>query len=125
MSHRVIQADSKVSSAAEAENLQTEILNKIGNQNYDLHRKEVNDGENLEGEYTLAITTDHNNNTEANKFYDLLWSWAQNNKAEYDNEDNIKKEGFKYFRLQIHDCKHLDGFDEPCKIGNADKFEVV
>lgn len=124
MSHRVIQADSKVTSAAKADSLQTEIENKIADQNYDLNDKNVNDGENLDGEYTLAVTTDHNNNTEANKFYDLVWSWAQNNKAEYGSDGSVKTEGFEQFRIQIHDCKHLDGYSEPCEIGNADKFDL-
>jgi hypothetical protein len=124
MSHRVIQVDSKVSSAAKADSLQKEVQTELDNQGYDLNNHEVNDGENLEGEYTLAIKTDHNNSTEANKFYDYLYTWAQNNQAIYNDDGSVRDDGFEQFRIQVHDCKHLEGLDEPCSIGNADKFDL-
>jgi len=124
MSHRVIQVDSKVTSNAKADSLQKDIVNELDTQSYNLHDRQVNDGETLDGVATLAIKTDHNNSTEANGFYDYLWTWAQNNQAIYNDDGSVRDEGFEQFRIQIHDCKHLEGLQEPCEIGNADKFDL-
>jgi hypothetical protein len=124
MSHRVIQVDSKVSSASKADSLQEEVQNELDNQGYDLNNREVNDGETLEGVATLAIKTQHNNSTEANNLYSYLWEWAQNNQVIYNDDGSVRNEGFERFRIQVHDCKHLNGLQERCEIGNADKFDL-
>ena len=124
MSHRIIQVDSKVSSKTRADSLKTKISDYLDAENYSLHSREVNDGENLDGDATLAVKTDHNDSSEANKFYDWLYNMAQNNRVEYDSENNKVTEGFTRFRIQIHDCKHIQGLNEPCEIGNADKFDL-
>jgi len=124
MSHRVIQVDSKVSSKKRADSLQQEVKRKLDSESYGLHNREVNDGEDLEGNATLSVKTDHNNSTEANKFYDWLWNWAQNNQATYNSDGSVSSDGLTRFRIQVHDCKHLDGLQEPCEIGNADKFDL-
>lgn len=124
MSHRVIQADSKVSSKTKADSLKTEIKDKLGSEDFDLHNKEVNDGEDLDGNPTLAVKTDHNNDTEANNFFDWLWMYAQDHQVEYNDDDEVDKDGFTRFRIQVHDCKHLEGLQEPCEIGNAEKFDL-
>jgi hypothetical protein len=124
MSHRVIQVDSKVTSNAKADSLQKDIVNKLDSHSYDLHDRQVNDGETLEGVATLAIKTNHNNSTEANSFYDYLWKWAQNNQATYNSDSSVDTDGLIQFRIQVHDCKHLEGLQEPCKIGNADSFDL-
>jgi len=124
MSHRVIQVDSKVSSKTKADALQQEIKRKLDSESYGLHNREVNDGEDLEGNATLSVKTDHNNSTEANKFYNWLWTWAQNNQATYSSDGSVDTDGLTRFRIQVHDCKHLDGLQEPCEIGNADKYDL-
>jgi len=124
MSHRVIQVDSKVSSKKRADALQQEVKRKLDSESYSLHNREVNDGEDLEGVATLSVKTDHNNDTEANSFYSWLWDWAQNNQASYSSDGSVDTDGLTRFRIQVHDCKHLEGLDEPCEIGNADKFDL-
>jgi len=124
MSHRVIQVDSKVSSKTKADSLQQEIKRKLDSESYGLHNREVNDGEDLEGNATLSVKTDHNNSTEANSFYSWLWTWAQNNQVTYSSDGSVSSNGLTRFRIQVHDCKHLDGLNEPCEIGNADKFDL-
>jgi len=124
MSHRVIQFDSKVSSKAEAESLQQDIKSELDARNLDLHTREVNDGIDLEGNATLAVKTDHNDSTEANNFYDWLWNYAQNSQVQYDGEGNVTTKGFTRARIQVHDCKHIQGLQEPCEIGNADKYDL-
>jgi hypothetical protein len=124
MSHRVIQVDSKVSSKKRADSLQQEVKRKLDSESYGLHNREVNDGEDLEGNATLSVKTDHNNSTEANSFYSWLWDWAQNNQASYNSDDSVESDGLTRFRIQVHDCKHLEGLDEPCEIGDADKFDL-
>jgi len=124
MSHRVIQVDSKVTSNAKADSLQKDIVNELDTQSYDLHDRQVNDGETIDGVATLAIKTNHNNSTEANGFYDFLWKWAQNNQATYNSDSSVDTDGLIQFRIQVHDCKHLEGLQEPCKIGNADSFDL-
>jgi len=124
MSHRVIQVDSKVSSESQADHLQQDVKGKLDSKGYDLHNREVNDGSNLEGTATLSVKTDHNNDSEANNFYDWLWSWAQTNQATFEPDGSVDSEGFTRFRIQVHDCKHLEGLQEPCEIGNANKFDL-
>jgi hypothetical protein len=124
MSHRVIQVDSKVSFQSQADSLQTDIKEKLDSKGFDLNNRDVNDGSDLDGNATLGVKTDHNNSTEANEFYSWLWDWAQNNQATFNSDGSIDTEGFTRFRIQVHDCKHLDGLEEPCEIGNADKFDL-
>ena len=124
MSHTVIQVDSKVSSSEEASRLKNKIKDYLVDQGFNLHDNAVNDGSDMNGAITLRVKTDHNVTTEANMFFDWLWNMAQNNKAQYDSNDTITGEGFTHFRLEVHDCKHLEGLDEPCKIGNHKGFDV-
>jgi hypothetical protein len=124
MSHRVLQFDSDVSSSSKADALQTKIKQELDTALYDLHERNVNDGSRIDGTATLAVKTDHNVDSEANKFFDWLWNFAQNNKASYNKDGTLSSEGFTRVRVQVHDCQHLEGLNEPCKIGNAEKFEV-
>lgn len=124
MSHRVIQADSVVSSESKAAALKTEIKSKLDQASYELNNREVNDGSNLQGEVTLAVKTQHSNSTESNDFYNWLWSFGQNNQASYNQDGEVTSDGFERFRIQVHDCKHLAGLEEPCEIGNADKYDL-
>jgi len=112
MSHRVIQVDSKVSNSEQADKLQTEITNKLDSKNYSLHRRQVNDGQDLDGTATLAVKTDHDKDSEANKFYNWLWNWAQTNQATFDTDGSVATQGFTRFRIQVHDCKHLETINE-------------
>lgn len=107
MSHRVIQFDSIISSQTEASNLKNEIKDYLVSKGFDLHDNQVNDGENSDGEITLAVHTDHNKATEANVFFDWLKSFANNNQAEYDTGGNVVTDGFEQMRINIHDCQHL------------------
>jgi len=124
MSHRVLQFDSDVSSSSKADALQTKIKQELDTASYDLHERNVNDGSRIDGTATLAAKTDHDVDSEANKFFDWLWNFAQNNKASYNKDGTLSSEGFTRARIQVHDCQHLEGLQEPCKIGNAEKFEV-
>lgn len=108
MSHRVVQFDSRVVDVATADNLQTEVISHLDSSNYDLKNREVNDGENLNGEVTLGIKTNHNNDSEANSFFDWIKNFVKNNQSSFDSA-----------RIRIHDCQHLEGLDSPCQVGNA------
>jgi len=123
MSHRVIQVDSKVSSKNTAADLQQRIKKKLDSESFDLNNREVNDGF-VRGTATLSVKTDHNNSTEANRFYDWVWMFAQDNQASFNTDGSVSSEGFTRFRVQVHDCKHLEGLSEPCEIGNADSFDL-
>jgi len=112
MSHRVIQVDSKVSSKNQADHLQEDIENKLDFKGYDLHTREVNDGSDIEGNPTLAVKTDHNNDSQANEFYNWLWNWAQSNQATYNTDGSVDTQGFEMLRIQVHDCKHLESKTE-------------
>lgn len=124
MSHTVIQMDSVVSDSSTADQLQNDIRSKLDNKAYELHERQVNDGENLEGEATLRVKTEHDSASEANSFFDWLKSWSTTNQGEVDSEGNVSRNGLLRFRLNIHDCKHLQGLDEPCEIGNHFKYDV-
>lgn len=124
MSHRVIQLDSKVSSKGKADSIKQDVRDELDAQGYDLYTREVNDGSDLDGNATLAVKTDHNDSTEANEFFDWLWNYAQNAQATYNSDGTINTDGFEMCRVQVHDCKHLEGLNEPCEIGNAQKFDL-
>lgn len=124
MSHRVIQLDSKISSKGKADSIQQDVKDELNAQGYDIHTRTVNDGSDLEGNATLAVKTDHNNDVEANEFYDWLWNYAQNTQVTYNSDGSVKSDGFEMCRIQVHDCKHLEGLQEPCEIGNANKFDL-
>jgi len=123
MSHRVIQVDSKVSSKNTAAELQRRIKKKLDSESFDLNNREVNDGF-VRGTATLSVKTDHNNSTEANQFYDWLWMFAQDNQAVFNTDGSVSSQGFTRFRVQVHDCKHLEGLNQPCEVGNADSFDL-
>jgi len=89
MSHSVIQVDAVVSDAATADNLQTDVKQKLDSKGYDLHERNVNDGTNPEGEATLRVKTDHNVDTEGNNFFDWLKSWSQTNQGDVDSDGNV------------------------------------
>jgi len=112
MSHRVIQVDSKVTSSGEADSLQTSVENQLNDKNYSLHTREVNDGSDLDDVATLAVKTDHDNDSEANEFYSWLWNFAQNNQAVFNDDGSVATDGFLTFRIKIHDCKHLESINE-------------
>jgi len=116
MSHRVVQFDSIVSDEQKADDLQSSVIAHLNSKSYDVHSRAVNDGQTMDGEDTLGVNIDFNVATEANTFYDWLWQLAQ------DNKDSSS--GFKQARIQVHDCKHLQGLQEPCEIGNANKFDL-
>jgi len=107
MSHRVIQFDSKVVDFTTADAMQDDIKNEldnataIENSSYDLHTREVNDGEDLDGNATLAIKTDHNDDTGANKFFDWIRNYVKSNSRNFDSA-----------RLRIHDCQHLESITQ-------------
>lgn len=108
MSHRVIQFDSIAVDESTADQLQTDIQEKLDKEAYNLHDRNVNDGSNLQGDATLAVKTDHDKDTEANSFFDWLKSWTKTHESVFESA-----------RLRIHDCQHLEGLEAPCKIGNA------
>lgn len=103
--------------------MQQRIKKKLDSESFDLNNREVNDGS-VRGTATLSVKTDHNNSTEANRFYDWLWMFAQDNQAVLNKDGSVSSQGFTRFRVQVHDCKHLKGLDQPCEIGNANSFDL-
>jgi len=60
MSHRVIQFQAKVSNKTETDQLKQEIENRLDNKEFNLFERSVVDGEDMEGNPTLSVTTEHN-----------------------------------------------------------------
>jgi len=111
MAHRVVQLDSDVVDSTTADDMQTSIKNHLNSKDYDIHKRAVNDGVNLEGTPTLGVHVDFAIVTDANSFFDWLKSYVQTNSDSFDRA-----------RLRIHDCMHAADKNDPCKIGNVWKL---
>lgn len=108
MAHRVVQLDSDVVDSTTADDMQTSINNHLNSSSYDIHKRAVNDGTNIEGGATLGVHVDFAIATDANSFFGWLKNYIQTNSGNFDRA-----------RLRIHDCMHAADKDEQCKIGNV------
>lgn len=115
MTHTVVRLQGeKISSELAANELKTDIENELENRGYDTRDVAINDGTNTEGDVTLRVNIDFVKPSEANSFYSYLKRFVEANEV-VDDED----EGFVEAHLDIHECMHLEGVDEPCSIGNS------
>ena len=106
--HRVINMTSEGTDATKIANHKTEIRNMINVYTDNLHSSEVNDGENEQGNPTLAVNADFNNATKANTFNNELKTYIQNNSTD-----------FTKARIRVHDCFHASNENLPCEIGDV------
>lgn len=125
MSHRVIQFQSKITSSNKASSLRNDIESKLSNKNFDLYEKSVADGQDMEGNATLACTTKHNVTTEADSFSSWLKSWMDSNQASFNSDGSVSAEGICWVRHKVHDCWHLiQDKQEPCVVQDYKSWDV-
>jgi len=115
MSHRVIQFQAKVSNKSKTDQLKQEIENRLDSKNYNLFERSVVDGEDMDENPTLSVTTEHNVTEEANQFSAWLKQLAEDN----------KEDGFIWLRHKVHDCWHnVEGQQEPCEGQDYKDFDL-
>jgi len=125
MSHRVIQFQAKVTSASKASSLKNDIESKLNNKNYDLYEQSLADGQDMNGNATLACTTKHNVTTEADQFSSWLKSWMDTNQASFNQDGTVNTEGIVWVRHKVHDCWHLiEDKQEPCEVQDYKNWDI-
>lgn len=126
MSHRVIQFQAKLTSKSKASELKKELEDKVGSEGYDLYEKaSIADGEDMEGNATLACTTKHNVTTEADDFSSWLKSWTDTNQASFNQDGTVSTEGITWVRHKVHDCWHLvQDKQEPCEVQDYKDWDI-
>ena len=108
--HRVVNMTSVGVDAAQIETMKQDIRQELVENGY--HEAQVNDGENEEGDPTLAVSVDFNSATRANEFHDWLRAYITD-----------RREQFKSVRTRVHDCYHAANENMPCELG--DVWELV
>ena len=103
--HRVVNMTSVGIDAALIIAYKNEIRQKLTE--YSLHDSQVNDGQNEDGDPTLAVNTDFNTVSEANEFHDWLKQYVTEH-----------REHFQRARTRVHDCYHAADRNMPCQIGD-------
>lgn len=107
--HRVVNMTSIGNNADVISNHKSAISAKLDNYNQDnIHDRQINDGQNMEGKPTLGINIDFNSATDANNFHDWLRQYVTNNSSD-----------FVSARTRVHDCFHASGENLPCEIGDT------
>lgn len=125
MSHRVIQSQFKISSSSKASSLKNDVESKLSTKSYDLYEQSVVDGEDMDGNATLSVTTKHNVTEEANSFSSWLKSWMDTNQASFNQDKEISTEGIVWTRHKVHDCSHnLPDLDEPCEVQDYKNWDI-
>jgi hypothetical protein len=124
MSHRVIQSQFKLTSKSKASELKSEVESKLDSKGYDLYESSVVDGEDMEGNATLSVTTKHNITEEANQFSSWLKSWMDTNQASFNTGGTVESDGISWARHKVHDCWHNVNKDEPCEVQDYKKWDV-
>ena len=125
MSHRVIQFQAKVTSSSKASSLKNDVESKLSNKNYNLYERSVADGQDMDGNATLASTTKHNVTSEADEFSSWLKSWMDTNQASFNQGGTVNTEGITWVRHKVHDCWHLiEDKDEPCKVQDYKSWDI-
>lgn len=125
MSHRVIQFQAKITDSSKASSLKSEIENKLDSKNYDLYERSVADGQDMNGNATLACTTKHNVTEEADQFSTWLKSWMDTNQASFNQDGSVSTHGISWVRHKVHDCWHLvERANEPCEVQDYKSWDV-
>jgi len=125
MSHRVIQFQAKVTSKSKAGSLKNEIESKLDSKGYDLYERSVVDGEDIDGNATLSVTTKHNVTEEANGFSTWLKSWMDTNQASFNSDGTVNTDGLMWARHKVHDCWHnVQDKQEPCEVQDYKSYDL-
>jgi len=125
MSHRVIQFQAKVTDNSKASSLKNEVENKLDSKNYDLFERSVVDGQDMDGNATLSITTEHNVTEQANQFSTWLKSWMDTNQASYNQSGSVNTHGLSWVRHKVHDCWHnVQDKQEPCEVQDYKSYDI-
>lgn len=103
--HRVVSLLAIGTDPEEIEQMKLTIRDQLDS--YDTHTAEVNDGADMEGNPTLAVSVDFNNSTEANSFH----AWLQDYIVAH-------RDSLTFAQTRIHDCNHAAGENLPCRIGD-------
>lgn len=75
---------------------------------YDIYDARANDGQNEEGNPTLAVSADFRTVSDANEFHDWLKTFLSS-----------RREDFVSARTRVHDCYHAAGQNRPCELGDV------
>ena len=75
---------------------------------YITHDAQVNDGQNEDGDPTLAVSADFRTATDANEFHDWLKQYI-----------SVRRNDFVSARTRIHDCYHAANENLPCELGDT------
>lgn len=125
MSHRVIQFQAKVTSESKASSLKQDIQQKMDRRGDDLYEKSLADGQDMDGNATLACTTKHNVSTEADEFSSWLKNWMDSNQASFNQDGSVNTHGITWVRHKVHDCWHLvQDKDEPCEVQDYKSWDI-
>ena len=108
--HRVVNMTSVGVDAAQIEVYKEEIRQKLTE--YNLSDSQVNDGQNEDGDPTLAVNIDFNVASEANAFHGWLKQYVTD-----------RREQFKSVRTRVHDCYHAADQNMPCELGDVWRLE--
>ena len=108
MTHTVVRLNGTLNDSLKADELTTKISDELESRDYFTNDVAINDGENMDGEPTLRVNIDFVKASEANSFTSYL-------KKLVETETSV----FESATVDNHDCKHLEGLNEPCEIGYA------
>lgn len=104
--HRVVNMTSVGIDAALIATYKNEIRQKLTE--YSLYDSQVNDGQNDEGEPTLAVSVDFRTVSDANAFHDWLKVFISD-----------RRNDFRSVRTRVHDCYHAADWNLPCELGDV------
>ena len=108
--HRVVNMTSVGIDPDVIESYKEEIRQKLTE--YSTYDAQVNDGQNEDGDSTLAVNADFRTVSDANAFHDWLKQYISDH-----------REQFKSARTRVHDCYHAADQNMPCALG--DVWELV
>ncbi len=107
--HRVVNMNSVGIDADTINNYKAEIIDELDTYNKpQIYDMQINTGQNMEGNPTLAVNVDFNVATDGNDFFFFLKQFILDRKVD-----------FIRARLRIHDCYHAEGENLPCQIGDV------
>lgn len=104
--HRVVNMTSVGVDAVQIETMKLEIRQKLTE--YNIYDAQVNDGQNEDGNPTLAVNADFRTVSDANAFHDWLKQYVSD-----------RRDDFVSVRTRVHDCYHAADENRPCEIGDV------
>jgi hypothetical protein len=104
--HRVVNMTSVGVDPAGIEGYKEEIRQKLTE--YNTYDAQVNDGQNEEGNPTLAVNADFRTVSDANAFHDWLKQYVSD-----------RRDDFVSVRTRVHDCYHAADQNMPCELGDV------